>query len=78
MERPTPGWLVVQENKEDITNKDGGSVQHKHELTLHFMSEGFKSEGKDAIDMFIELTDEAYKWHLDQLRTLLLHRTRWH
>jgi len=54
--------LMVQENKEDVNNKDGGSAQHKHDIKLHF-----KSEGKDAIDVFI---DKAYKWYLDQLRTL--------
>ena len=54
--------LMVQESKEDINNKNSDSMQQKHELTLFF-----KSEGKDSIDIFI---DKAYKWYLDQLRTL--------
>jgi len=54
--------LMVQESKEDINNKNSDSMQQKHELTLYF-----KSEGKDSIDIFI---DKAYKWYLDQLRTL--------
>ena len=53
--------LMVHEQKEDINNKSE-SVKHKHELTLFF-----KSEGKDAIDEFI---DQAYKWYLGQLRAL--------
>jgi len=53
--------LMVQENKEDINGKEN-SVQHKHDLTLYF-----RSEGKDSIDVFI---DNAYNWYLEQLRTL--------
>lgn len=53
--------LLVEEQKEDI-NGNNDSIKHKHDITLHF-----KSEGKDSIDVFI---DKAYKWYLGQLRTL--------
>ena len=56
--------LIVSENKEDIDNKDEGSssLKHRHELKMHFMS-----EGKNSIDVFIQ---KAYSWYLSQLRTM--------
>ncbi len=56
--------LCVTENKEDVDDKEGGSssLKHRHEIKLHFTS-----EGKESIDAFIET---AYKWYINQLRTL--------
>jgi chaperone BCS1 len=56
--------LMVVENKESINDKEDGSssLKHRHEIKLHF-----KSEGKESIDFFI---DKAYKWYLSQLRKL--------
>lgn len=53
-------FFLVEENMEDIKNTE--SVQQKRDLTLHF-----RSEGKDSIDAFI---DQAYRWYLEQLRSL--------
>lgn len=50
----------VQEQVEDMNKND--SVKQKIETTLYF-----KSEGKDSIDIFIDI---AYKWYLEQLRSL--------
>jgi DNA polymerase III delta prime subunit len=56
--------LIVTENKEDVDDKEGGSasLKHRHQLKLHF-----SSEGKESIDTFIDI---AYKWYIAQLRTL--------
>ncbi len=56
--------LMVREERENVdqNGQSTGASQQRREFLLHF-----RSEGKDAIDDFI---DKAYKWYLDQLRTL--------
>jgi len=54
--------LCVEEKKEDVNDKDNSQTRQRHDLALRF-----ESEGKDAIDDFI---DQAYTWYIDQLRCL--------
>ncbi len=56
--------MFVRDEKQNVDDKgkSTGSSKQRRELALYF-----RSVGKDAIDDFI---DKAYKWYLDQLRSL--------